>query len=211
MTYNPWSLRNKVAGVMDLIVDNNVDICCVQETFLRKSDGAIISEIKDRGYKIHSYRKSHYESHGGGVAVIYKQLLQVDKISTKKKYASFENLECLVKSEGQNIRIVNIYRTPSTSKYYHPMRVFKEEFTEFTANVDFTAQFDEATAKANKILADPDVQAQISSDVAAGSAQIEKDISSALDKIPADLSTVIPEGGISIPNISSKFPKKFPI
>ena len=87
----------------------------------------------------------------------------------------------------------------------------KEEFTEFTANVDLNAQFDEATAKANKILADPDVQAQISSDVAAGSAQIEKDISSALDKIPADLSTVIPEGGISIPNISSKFPKKFPL
>ena len=87
----------------------------------------------------------------------------------------------------------------------------KEEFTEFTANVDFNAQFDEMTTKANKILADPDVQAQISSDVAAGSEQIEKDISSALDKIPADLSTVIPEGGISIPNISSKFPKKFPL
>ena len=87
----------------------------------------------------------------------------------------------------------------------------KEEFTEFTANVDFNAQFDEMTTKANKILADPDVQAQISSDVAAGSAQIEKDISSALDKIPTDLSTVIPEGGISIPNISSKFPKKFPL
>ena len=87
----------------------------------------------------------------------------------------------------------------------------KEEFTEFTANVDFTAQFDEATAKANKILADPDVQAQISSDVAAGSAQIEKDISSSLDKIPADLSAVIPEGGIKVPNFGNKFPKKFPI
>ena len=67
------------------------------------------------------------------------------------------------------------------------------------------------TTKANKILADPDVQAQISSDVAAGSAQIEKDISSALDKIPADLSAVIPEGGIKVPNFGNKFPKKFPI
>lgn len=87
----------------------------------------------------------------------------------------------------------------------------KEEFTEFTANVDLNAQFDEMTAKANKILADPDVQAQISSDVAAGSAQIEKDISSALDKIPTDLSSVIPEGGIKVPNFSNKFPKKFPL
>ena len=87
----------------------------------------------------------------------------------------------------------------------------KEEFTEFTANVDFNAQFDEMTTKANKILADPDVQAQISSDVAAGSAQIEKDISSSLDKIPVDLSAVIPEGGIKVPNFGNKFPKKFPI
>ena len=87
----------------------------------------------------------------------------------------------------------------------------KEEFTEFTANVDFNAQFDEMTTKANKILADPDVQAQISSDVSFGAIQVEADIRTALDKIPADLSTVIPEGGISIPNISSKFPKKFPI
>ena len=87
----------------------------------------------------------------------------------------------------------------------------KEEFTEFTANVDFNAQFDEMTTKANNILADPDVQAQISSDVAAGSAQIEKDISSGLDKIPSDLSAVIPEGGIKVPNFSNKFPKKFPI
>ena len=87
----------------------------------------------------------------------------------------------------------------------------KEEFTEFTANVDLNAQFEEATSKANKILADPDVQAQISSDVAAGSAQIEKDISSSLDKIPTDLSAVIPEGGIKVPNFSNKFPKKFPL
>ena len=87
----------------------------------------------------------------------------------------------------------------------------KEEFTEFTANVDLNAQFDEMTTKANKILADPDVQAQISSDVSFGAIQVEADIRTALDKIPADLSTVIPEGGISIPNISSKFPKKFPL
>ena len=87
----------------------------------------------------------------------------------------------------------------------------KEEFTEFTANVDLNAQFDEMTTKANEILADPDVQAQISSDVAAGSAQIEKDISSSLDKIPTDLSAVIPEGGIKVPNFGNKFPKKFPI
>ena len=86
-----------------------------------------------------------------------------------------------------------------------------EKIADIQTNVDFDAEISTLTTKANKILADPDVQAQISSDVASASTQIEKDISSGLDKIPADLSAVIPEGGISIPNISSKFPKKFPL
>ena len=86
-----------------------------------------------------------------------------------------------------------------------------EKIADIETNVDFNAEISTLTTKANKILADPDVQAQISSDVASASTQIEKDISSGLDKIPADLSAVIPEGGISIPNISSKFPKKFPL
>ena len=131
MCYNPWSLRNKVAGVLDLMEDYNCDIGCIQETFLRKSDGVIFSEIKERGYKIHSFRKSHYESHGGGVAILYKQLLQVSKVTSKKKYSSFEHVECLVKTQKDNIRIVNLYRTPSTTKYYQPMSVFKEEFADY--------------------------------------------------------------------------------
>ena len=86
-----------------------------------------------------------------------------------------------------------------------------EKIADIETNVDFNAEISTLTTKANKILADPDVQAQISSDVAAGSAQIEKDISSSLDKIPVDLSAVIPEGGIKVPNFGNKFPKKFPI
>ena len=86
-----------------------------------------------------------------------------------------------------------------------------EKIADIQTNVDFDAEISTLTTKANKILADPDVQAQISSDVAAGSAQIEKDISSSLDKIPTDLSAVIPEGGIKVPNFGNKFPKKFSI
>ena len=86
-----------------------------------------------------------------------------------------------------------------------------EKIADIQTNVDFDAEISTLTTKANNILADPDVQAQISSDVAAGSAQIEKDISSSLNKIPADLSAVIPEGGIKVPNFGNKFPKKFPI
>ena len=86
-----------------------------------------------------------------------------------------------------------------------------EKIADIQTNVDFDAEISTLTTKANKILADPDVQAQISSDVASASTQIEKDISSGLDKIPTDLSAVIPEGGIKVPNFGNKFPKKFSI
>ena len=108
---------------MDLICDNNVDVCCIQESFVRKSDGAIFSEIKDRGFKLHTFRKSHYESHGGGVAVLYKHALNIDKVKAREKYSSFEHIECLVKSEKENVRLVNVYRTPSTSKYGQPLSI----------------------------------------------------------------------------------------
>jgi len=68
-----------------------------------------------------------------------------------------------------------------------------EEFAEVSTNVDFNAQFSEMTTKANKILADPDVQAQISSDISSAQEQITADIESAKDLLPANLSVTIPK------------------
>ena len=68
-----------------------------------------------------------------------------------------------------------------------------EEFAEASTNVDFNAQFSEMTTKANKILADPDVQAQISSDISSAQEQITADIESAKDLLPANLSVTIPK------------------
>ena len=68
-----------------------------------------------------------------------------------------------------------------------------EEFAEVSTNVDFNAQFSEMTTKANKILADPDVQAQISSDISSAQEQITADIESGIDKLPPNLSVNIPK------------------
>ena len=68
-----------------------------------------------------------------------------------------------------------------------------EEFAEVSTNVDFNAQFSEMTTKANKILADPDVQAQISSDISSAQTQISADIESGIDLLPDNLSVTIPK------------------
>ena len=91
----------------------------------------------------------------------------------------------------------------------------KEEFTEFTANVDFNAQFDEMTTKANKILADPDVQAKISSDIASAQEQISADIEGGITDVTEAAQPIIKEVApvleeLSGMSLSSKIPKKFP-
>ena len=92
----------------------------------------------------------------------------------------------------------------------------KEEFTEFTANVDFNAQFDEMTTKLNKIAADPDVQAKISSDVSTGFEQISADIEGGITDVTEAAQPIIKEVApvleeLSGKSLSIKLPKKFPL
>ena len=51
-----------------------------------------------------------------------------------------------------------------------------EEFADVSTNIDFDADLTALTSKASKILADPNVQDKISSDIASGSAQVGADL-----------------------------------
>ena len=51
-------MRNKVADIMGYITNNDVDLTLIQETWIRKCDGAILTKIKEYGYDIVTYRKN---------------------------------------------------------------------------------------------------------------------------------------------------------
>jgi exonuclease III len=63
--FNTRSLCNKTCGVLELLKDNAVDICCVTESWLKSKDSAIFAEIHDHGYDIFSAPR---RGRGGGVA-----------------------------------------------------------------------------------------------------------------------------------------------
>ena len=50
--FNSRSLRNKVTQVVELLIDQRTDVCCVSETWLRKGDSAIVNEINERGFNV---------------------------------------------------------------------------------------------------------------------------------------------------------------
>ena len=44
--------------MMELVLNYEVDIVCLQETWIRKCDGAIVEEIKSYGYDLIAERKA---------------------------------------------------------------------------------------------------------------------------------------------------------
>ena len=106
----------------------------LQETWLKKSDGAIISEIKEYGYHTMMFSKPR-KNWGGGVAIIYKSNLNVDRVPNKIKYKSFEHIECVIRTEREVFRVANIYRNEYSKKHQYSASDFIEEFEDYVSNM----------------------------------------------------------------------------
>ena len=93
---------------------------------------------------------------------------------------------------------------------------FGEELKEFTANVDFGADVSALTTKASNILARPEVQAKISSDISFGAILVEADIRGGVDDVTAAAQPIIKEvtpvlEELSGKSLSTKLPKNINI
>ena len=125
---NCRSVNNKTMSVKDFIVDNDFDLFCITESFLepdptfidnfRNNDVLptdtckhkhIIRELVPSGYKLLHFPMF---SLGGGNAMIYKSSLQIKPQSVCTNILSFEYMEVLLKSCGEWIRLVLVYRSP---------------------------------------------------------------------------------------------------
>ena len=114
---------------MEHLQDVGCDICFVQETFLRDGDKAKLAEIQEYGWNIISNPRK-YRS-GGGIAMLYKNSIEL-KCNTKvTKYKSFQVMESLLKTDQDLVRLVNIYRPPYTKKARYTECDFLEEFEDY--------------------------------------------------------------------------------
>ena len=125
-SWNVRSLNNKIEHIMNFVVDNNILIFFVTETWLTDQNNNTTAQIKDHGYKIHhSYRSSQS---GGGVALIYKNTIQLTKVFIGQTL-SFEAVTAKMKMSNNMVVLCScIYRPPG------PLGSFLTDFEEFIAN-----------------------------------------------------------------------------
>jgi exonuclease III len=109
--WNVRSINNKLAELMEHLVDRESDIVFLTETWLQCDTNSITAEIKTYGYKLlHDRRKDRAKETGGGVGVMIKIGLAA-KQQPAKHYESFEHtVVYLSLPNKKKIILISIYR-----------------------------------------------------------------------------------------------------
>lgn len=106
-------MKNKTVSISDFIVENNVDIMAITETWLGTDiDQIVLNELTPDGYKM--YHKPRRGRKGGG-AVIARLNLKIVEEKQSCENVQFEHIGCVVYSQNHKFRMSIVYRPPSIS------------------------------------------------------------------------------------------------
>ena len=132
-TINARSLRNKVAVFSDYIVDQNIDVCVVTETWLKDMDTTSIAGVCLPGYSFKSFPRQSNRS-GGGSGVMFNTNLYIS-LSGGGETKSFEYSERNFSILEYSIKLIAIYRPPYSAA--HPVLPGKlfEEFSNYLEDI----------------------------------------------------------------------------
>ena len=130
-TLNARSIRNKNLIIKDYVVDYDVDITAITETWLRDNGGDLITrELCPTGYKF--VHKPRISGTGGGAGFLYKDNICMEHIMDHSNFRSFE---CLDVTFMNNIRTLVIYRPPCSTVNGLTVNLFWDEFSSLLEEV----------------------------------------------------------------------------
>ncbi len=127
---NARSVRNKADEIVQYIIENDIDVCVVTETWLTPDDQLTVREITPTGYATKCVCRENRR--GGGIAIIFRQTCCLKVLEPSVKTNAFESLEAILKTPKQvYIRLVVVYRPPTADPalgYSVPLSVFFDDF-----------------------------------------------------------------------------------
>ena len=130
MSFNCRSLRLKVPQVLDMAAENEVDILLLLETWLRKSDTALITQIQEYKFEIVQAQKNRKVDICGGVAIVYNSKLKMKQLRTEK-FSSFEVVVCALEAEAEKNFISTLYYPGYLTKHKYMHSQFLSELPDF--------------------------------------------------------------------------------
>jgi len=128
---NARSICNKCLLLNEFVVENEIEILCLTETWLKSNnsnDQLIINELTPTGFLFHHVPRNN--GRGGGVGILYKKSLKLKKISVKR-FKSFEVMGMSIQSTPACISIFVIYKPPPSTRNKFSNKMFFDEFQVF--------------------------------------------------------------------------------
>ena len=118
--FNSRSVRKKIESIIAHIVENDIGLCTVTETWLNDADSVSIAKLSVAGYSLKNFpRQSHNRS--GGIGILFRDSLKVSLVD-RKENKSFEFWELTDKVHHRSMRYVIVYRPPYSSLHpYQPL------------------------------------------------------------------------------------------
>ena len=133
-TLNARSVRNKTTEIYDYIIDHDIDVLGVTETWLKSGsqDKITIGNLTPSGYTLHHVPRSKRK--GGGVALIFRENFKITAKKTANSFKSFEYMERQLVSGSSTFQIAIVYRPPPSCKNESTTAQFMEDFEAFLLN-----------------------------------------------------------------------------
>ena len=128
---NAQSVRNKIDIVRDTVIEHDIDIFALTETWLTSAakDEIFIKELQLAGFELFSVPRRGNTGYGG-VALLYKKNLVVEsKANLQNK--SFEHCEILFRNASTHLKVTVVYRPPPSTKNKLTNGLFFEEFSTY--------------------------------------------------------------------------------
>ncbi len=133
--WNARSMNEKVVSICDLIIEYNLDILIITESWLKGNqfDDHINSDLATT---LPNYSMCHVPrpTHGGGVYAIVRNGFQVSENATCA-VNSFEHMDLSISHGSSVMRLFAIYRPPPSTENKLTSRMFLTEFSTFVEEI----------------------------------------------------------------------------
>ncbi|KAK6178226.1 hypothetical protein SNE40_013035 [Patella caerulea] len=126
--WNSRSLNGKVSGLSSVILEDQLDIIFLTETWLTGKNDPIITEISASISDFNFYQVSRSSRRGGGVGILARSNLSINS-KREHNFRSFQCLEVAFRCGSCVLRTLTIYRPPESKKNTSTKKDFLDEFS----------------------------------------------------------------------------------
>ena len=132
--WNGRSLNGKVGPLSMKLIEENIDVVLLTETWLKCQNDPVISDLHAAvsGYNIHHHPRTNRQV--GGVAILAKSNIKLSEIK-QHSFKSFECVEATLGCQSAILRTLVIYRPPESAKNKSTKNDFLNEFSTLLEHV----------------------------------------------------------------------------